>query len=137
MDVCGLSKARPIRCNDSPAFQRLHSSFRCAAESSTYFPWVIHTTFEQNFHIRWCCTDPLRSPDSPDISALTRHRSGDDSRNLNFDTAKSAGYCPGYLSLGCIPTQEKTTWPDANSCRSCWGSHFWHWERRRRNRKRL
>src|SRR5208282_6396523 len=68
MDVCGLAKARPILCNDSPAFQRRHTSVRCAAESSTYFPCVIHTTFEQRFHIRWCCIDPLRSPALPDIS---------------------------------------------------------------------
>src|SRR5208282_4238428 len=67
MDVCGLAKARPILCNDSPAFQRRHTSVRCAAESSTYFPCVIHTTFEQRFHIRWCCIDPLRSPALPDM----------------------------------------------------------------------
>src|SRR6266436_9136911 len=49
MDVCGLSKARPILCNDSPAFQRRHTSVRCATESSTYFPRVIDTTSEGRF----------------------------------------------------------------------------------------
>ncbi len=49
MDVCGLSKARPILCNDSPAFQRRHTSVRCATESSTYFPCVIDTTSEGRF----------------------------------------------------------------------------------------
>jgi hypothetical protein len=39
---------------------------------------------------------------------MTRHRSGDDSRNLPFDIARSAAYCPGNLPLGRIPTQEKT-----------------------------
>ena len=62
-----MPKARPIVCSDSPAFQRLHSSVRCAAESATRFPWVIHTTFEQRIYIRWCCIDPLRPPDLPDI----------------------------------------------------------------------
>src|SRR5271170_1970127 len=66
MELCGLPKARPIVCSDSPAFQRLHSSVRCATESSTYLPCVIHTTFEQKFHIRWCCIDPLRSPALPE-----------------------------------------------------------------------
>src|SRR6202049_4598118 len=49
MDVCGLSKARPIVCNDSPAFHRRHTSARCATESSTYFPCVIDTTSEGRF----------------------------------------------------------------------------------------
>src|SRR5580658_224647 len=63
MELCGLPKARPITCSDCPAFQRLHSSVPCAAESATRCPWVIHTTFEQKFYTRWCCTDPLRPPD--------------------------------------------------------------------------
>src|ERR1700747_922447 len=49
MDVCGLSKARPILCNDSPAFQRRHTSVRCATESSTYFPCGIDTTSAGRF----------------------------------------------------------------------------------------
>src|SRR5580658_5364207 len=70
MELCGLPKARPIVCSDSPAFQRLHSSVRCAAESATRFPWIIHTTFEQRFYIRWCCIDPLRPPDLSGLRAL-------------------------------------------------------------------
>src|ERR1700745_1209826 len=62
MELCGLPKARPITCSDCPAFQRLHSSVRCVAESATRFPWVIHTTFVQKFYIRRCCADPLRPP---------------------------------------------------------------------------
>src|ERR1700693_6147506 len=69
MELCGLPKARPITCSDCPAFQRLHSSVLCAAESATRFPWVIHTTFEQKFYIRWCCIDPLRPPDLPGLIA--------------------------------------------------------------------
>src|SRR5271163_4288870 len=61
MDVCGLSKARPILCKDSPAFQRCQTSARCATESSTYFPCVVDTTFEQKSYIRCCCIDPLRT----------------------------------------------------------------------------
>src|SRR6266849_4717917 len=60
MDVCGLPKARPISCNDCPAFQRRHTSVLCAAESPTRFPWLINTTFEEKIHIRWCCIDLLR-----------------------------------------------------------------------------
>src|SRR5260370_29110296 len=62
MDVCGLPKARPIVCNDSPAFQRHHTSVRCAAESSTRFPWVIDTTSGVMIYIRWCCIDLLNPP---------------------------------------------------------------------------
>src|ERR1700730_1951727 len=72
MELCGLPKARPILCSDSPAFQWLHSSVRCAAESATRFPWVIHTTFEQRFHIRWCCIDPLKSPDESEVEPSGR-----------------------------------------------------------------
>jgi hypothetical protein len=36
MELCGLPKARPIVCNDSPAFQRNHRSATCAAESLTF-----------------------------------------------------------------------------------------------------
>src|SRR5260370_10742500 len=62
MEVCGLSKARPIVCNDSPAFQRRHTSVRCAAESSTYFPCVIDNTPGRKIYIRWCCVDLLNAP---------------------------------------------------------------------------
>src|SRR6266478_6401089 len=62
MDVCGLPKTRPIVCNDSPAFQRHHTSVRCAAESSTRFPWVIDTTSGVMIYIRWCCIDLLNPP---------------------------------------------------------------------------
>jgi CheY-like chemotaxis protein len=59
--VCGLPKARPIICNDCPAFQRHHTSVSCAAESPARFPWVINTTFEEKIYIRWCCIDRLSS----------------------------------------------------------------------------
>src|SRR5713101_5698724 len=70
MDVCGLPKTRPIVCNDSPAFQRHHTSVRCAAESSTRFPWVIDTTSGVMIYIRWCCIDLLNPPGLPDIESL-------------------------------------------------------------------
>src|SRR5579859_5779843 len=70
MEVCGRSKARPIVCNDSPAFQRRHTSARCATESSTYFPCVINTTPRSKIYIRWCCIGPLNAPDFPGIDML-------------------------------------------------------------------
>src|SRR6266849_2401011 len=73
MDVCGLPKARPISCNDCPAFQRRHTSVLCAAESPTRFPWLINTTFEEKIHIRWCCINLLR-PQRYRTSTCLRHR---------------------------------------------------------------
>src|SRR6266704_6649130 len=61
MDECSLPKARPILCNESPAFQRHHMSLFCAAESPNRFPWVINTTFGEKTYIRWCCNDRLSS----------------------------------------------------------------------------
>jgi hypothetical protein len=54
-----LPKARPISCNDSPAFQRRHMSVLCSAESLSRFPCVINTTFREMIHSRWCCIDRL------------------------------------------------------------------------------
>jgi hypothetical protein len=42
-----LPKARPISCNDSPAFQRRHMSVRCSAESLSRFPCAINTTLRK------------------------------------------------------------------------------------------
>jgi hypothetical protein len=57
-----LPKARPISCNDSPAFLRRHMSVLCSPESLSRFPCVINTTFRKMIHIRWCCIDRLRPP---------------------------------------------------------------------------
>src|SRR6266699_5197217 len=65
MDECSLPKARPILCNESPAFQRHHMSLFCAAESPNRFPWVINTTFGEKTYIRWCCNDRLSSQRLP------------------------------------------------------------------------
>ena len=54
--------------SDCPAFQRLHSSVRCAAESATIFLGSYTPPFEQKFYIRWCCIDPLRPPELPGVS---------------------------------------------------------------------
>src|SRR5258708_4321422 len=62
MDPWSLPKARPISCNDSPAFQRRHMSVLCSAESLSRLPCAINTTFRKMIHIRWCCTDRLRPP---------------------------------------------------------------------------
>jgi hypothetical protein len=59
MDECSLPKACPILCNESPAFQRRHTSLFCAAESPNRFPWIINTTFSEKIYIRWCCVDRL------------------------------------------------------------------------------
>src|SRR5712692_2523958 len=72
MDVCGLPKARPISCNDCPAFQRRHTSVLCAAESPTRFPWLINTTFEEKIHIRWCCINLLRPHRLSDMRQMAR-----------------------------------------------------------------
>src|SRR6266487_1541600 len=70
MDECSLPKARPILCNESPAFQRHHMSLFCAAESPNRFPWVINTTFGEKTYIRWCCNDRLSSQRLPEKWAL-------------------------------------------------------------------
>src|SRR3981189_2489842 len=62
MEPLSLPKARPISCNDSPAFQRRHMSVLCSPESLSRFPCVINTTFRKMTHIRWCCIDQLRPP---------------------------------------------------------------------------
>ena len=63
--TCLLPNARPISCNDCPAFQRRHISALCAAESPP-FPCAINTTFREKIYIRWCCIDRLRPPHKPD-----------------------------------------------------------------------
>jgi hypothetical protein len=62
MEPWSLPKARPISCNDSPAFQRRHRSVLCSPESLSRFPCVINTTFRKMIYIRWCCIDRLRPP---------------------------------------------------------------------------
>ena len=42
MELCGLSKARPISCSDCPAFQRLQMSRFSIPESPNRFPGLIH-----------------------------------------------------------------------------------------------
>src|SRR6266571_4747525 len=73
MDECSLPKARPILCNESPAFQRHHMSLFCAAESPNRFPWVINTTFGEKTYIRWCCNDRLSSHPSRDTNLLNSY----------------------------------------------------------------
>ena len=67
MDECFLPKACPILCNESPAFQRRHTSLFCAAESPNRFLWIINTTFSEKIYIRWCCVDRLSWQRLPDI----------------------------------------------------------------------
>lgn len=62
MDVCGLSKARPIVCYDFPAFQRSHTSIRCATESRTYFPWRHRQHLETKVYLRCLYIDLLNAP---------------------------------------------------------------------------
>src|ERR1035437_272016 len=70
MEPWSLPKARPISCNDSPAFQRRHMSVLCSAESLTRLPCVINTTFRKMIHIRWCCIDRLNWHRLPGSSFL-------------------------------------------------------------------
>jgi hypothetical protein len=46
MQLCGLPQARPISCNDSPAFHRLQTSALCAADSLDCFPSLINTILQ-------------------------------------------------------------------------------------------
>src|SRR5882672_9997258 len=59
METWSLPKARPISCNDCPAFQRLHMSVRWFAESFTRLTCVMNTTFREKIYSRWCCIDRL------------------------------------------------------------------------------
>src|SRR4030081_3324140 len=59
METWSLPKARPISCNDCPAFQRLHMSVRWFAESFTRLTCVMNTTFRKKIYSRWCCIDRL------------------------------------------------------------------------------
>ena len=47
MTTWSLPSARPIACNDCPAFQRLHISARCVAESFHRLACVMNTTFRK------------------------------------------------------------------------------------------
>src|ERR1700675_1653924 len=47
METWSLPKARPISCNDCPAFQRPHMSIRWFAESFTRFLCATNTTFQR------------------------------------------------------------------------------------------
>jgi hypothetical protein len=38
-----------MACNDSPAFQRRHTSTLCVAESGVRFLSIINTTFDESF----------------------------------------------------------------------------------------
>jgi len=61
MDVCGLSKARPISCSDWPVFHRLQMSLFSTVESPNRFPDLIQTINSKSF--RWCCIDLSNPPD--------------------------------------------------------------------------
>ena len=54
-----LPRARPISCNDCPAFQRLQRSALCAAESFHRLACIMNTTFREKIYTRWCCIDRL------------------------------------------------------------------------------
>src|ERR1700682_5025464 len=72
MDTWSLPKARPISCNDCPAFQRLHMSLLCIVESFTRRCCVINTTFSEKIYIRWCCIDRLSWQDLSGLGPVYR-----------------------------------------------------------------
>src|SRR5260370_32385594 len=82
MDTWSLPKARPISCNDCPAFQRDHMSVRWFAENFTRLPCGINTTFREKIYSRWCCIDRL-SWQSLSVTAIRGlpHSSGPTSRD--------------------------------------------------------
>src|ERR1700704_5888046 len=79
METWSLPKARPISCNDCPAFQRLHMSVRWFAESFTRLTCVMNTTFREKFYSRWCCID-----------RLSRHRLSECSRGASYVIGKQS-----------------------------------------------
>jgi hypothetical protein len=62
MQLCGLSKVRPISCSGCPAFHRHQTSFFSIAESPIVFLARYNTTFREQTYSRWCCIDLLRTP---------------------------------------------------------------------------
>src|SRR5271154_6052217 len=72
MEVCGLAQARPMVCNDSPAFQRRHTFVRCATVSSTYFPCVIDTTSDGRFISGGVASTYGMHPTNRDLTLIAR-----------------------------------------------------------------
>jgi hypothetical protein len=111
MEPWSLPKARPISCNDPPAFQRRHMSVLCSAESLSRFPCVINTTFRKMIHIRWCCIDRLRPPDfsgsSVMVCVLTSRQSLVHSEELRAVHKKCL--CRSFLSR-MSPTDKESRW---------------------------
>src|SRR5437899_3139471 len=115
MDECSLPKARPILCNESPAFQRLHMSVFCAAESPNRFPWVINTTFGEKTYIRWCCNDRLSSqhlsgtscrepPETTEIELFSIRFASDTSQpSTSLGFLSLVGRVTGHLPAFCPP----------------------------------
>jgi hypothetical protein len=50
MELWGLPKARPISCNDCPAFQRRQILLHCVKESLDRFPSLMNTTLQQQIY---------------------------------------------------------------------------------------
>ena len=64
MQLCGLSKARPISCSDCPAFHRLQTSrfLDRRKPKSLSLPSCQHHLYTEQTYIRWCCIDPSNAP---------------------------------------------------------------------------
>ncbi len=69
MQLCGLSKARPISCSDCPALPAAPNVTLLDCRKSKPHPWShANTTFTEQIYIRWCCLDLSNAPRKPDIS---------------------------------------------------------------------
>src|ERR1700682_6205497 len=97
MDTWSLPKARPISCNDCPAFQRLHMSTRWFAESLTRLACVINTTFREKIYIRWCCIDRLSWQDLSEC--MVRRRVASEKRTMAEGTSREQANFSRFLFI--------------------------------------
>src|SRR5579864_7124288 len=75
MTCWSLPSARPIACNDCPAFQRPHISARWA-EDSFHRLCIVNTTLRKKIYIRWCCIDRLSRHDLSRVEAQSFTQTG-------------------------------------------------------------
>jgi hypothetical protein len=96
-----LPKARPISCNDSPAFQRRHMSARYSAESLFRLPCAMNTTFRKMIHSRWCCIDQLSRHRSKRrlVQGQCVHRPVNRPISAHFDLSRNCALQCGFRHI--------------------------------------
>src|ERR1700730_12452846 len=103
MDTWSLPKARPISCNDCPAFQRDHMSVRWFAESFTRLPCVINTTFREKIYIRWCCNDRLSGHRFSECGFFAQHRNRTKNKWVDFELVLAVQNSKASKGLRILP----------------------------------